>query len=465
MIIEVVTIIYLEIVSIYLFINRKRWLFNPSYIWVFLQTFFFVGTVINIDPDLISDRVLVNVMFFGLLSFLFGTLLVDLMWENSRSKITQWWSRTLTNDDVNPLIIWGLLYTSIAINILYYQKIGYNIFTTSIREYFIFGNGPIDNIATLRLSTYGTIAGRYLAPGYVNQFKNILLPMLSALLAANYLLRKNRSLYKNIFFVLLAILNIVFLLGTGQRAALVYALAIIVLFFWVVLPRHMMVRLNSTLLIFGVILFLIQTFFLGRAENVSVLNVNGISLLVKDSILRFTTNNQVSGIISFRYVYDLPIQHGSDWLKSLLELLPGQRQSLSLAKIIYELRYGSYRGTSPPSLWGSIWYNFGIMGIIIIPALLGFLYQTIYKSLFRGEKNVPRLLIYSAYAIILGTWAVSDPASLLNRGLGTVIILSWLFRRFHQTESRDKSMLSQPLDIGSYPQDRHIRKTLYTNKW
>src|SRR5699024_10242802 len=127
-------------------------------------------------------------------------------------------------------------------------------------------------------------------------------------------------------------------------------------------------RLPRRVMLFGIVAFLsviiVTTFALGRAalqDGASVFS--HITSALNQFALRISTANQSSGVIGFRHIYDLgPLNDGSEWAQSLAGILPGQRGS-TLQNEIFEIRYGSDRGTSPPSIWGSIFYNFGPIGV------------------------------------------------------------------------------------------------------
>jgi hypothetical protein len=81
-------------------------------------------------------------------------------------------------------------------------------------------------------------------------------------------------------------------------------------------------------------------------------------------------------------------------------------------------------------IWGESWYNFGWLGVTVMPFGLGFLYQGVFTRMIRGPKTLGRLLVYVYASVLLGTWATAGPDYLLNNGLITVLILSFLLRHF-----------------------------------
>jgi len=118
----------------------------------------------------------------------------------------------------------------------------------------------------------------------------------------------------------------------------------------------------------------------------------------------------------------LNIPIGSDWIKSVSGLLPGNAGS-DIANQIHGYLYGATRGTAPLSIWGSIYYNFGFIGIILAPFLIGFLYMKTYEKFLEGDFGLGRLCIYSGLFFYLSVWISGDPVQLINNGLLTVIFL------------------------------------------
>jgi hypothetical protein len=101
---------------------------------------------------------------------------------------------------------------------------------------------------------------------------------------------------------------------------------------------------------------------------------------------------------------------------------------VGLANELFRQTYGSARGTSPASIWGEAWYEFGIGGVLGLAFILGMLYHAVYASLCRGEKTLSRLLVYAALTQILGMWATGGPESVFNVGLISVLVLMALMK-------------------------------------
>ena len=140
--------------------------------------------------------------------------------------------------------------------------------------------------------------------------------------------------------------------------------------------------------------------------------------------MRLFSDNQTSALVGFRYIYDQTVQFGAEWLTDILGILPGEYKGSDLANRVHALLYGSDRGTSPVSLWGSVYYNWGWFGILLFPPLLSFVYCVISKR-FLKRPNYTSLEIagYAFSFYILGAWIASGPMQLVNNGIVACAVL------------------------------------------
>src|SRR5699024_2267912 len=116
--------------------------------------------------------------------------------------------------------------------------------------------------ASLRLQSYS--GSSYYFPGYVNQFKNSLLPAL-VVIVIHYLFAR-RVNFRIILSSTLVLLSLIFLLGTGQRGAFVTFVLIAVIYILIVNRKRFKV---FVLWIGGLAIgiFFISTAASGRASS------------------------------------------------------------------------------------------------------------------------------------------------------------------------------------------------------
>ena len=303
---------------------------------------------------------------------------------------------------------------SFIIIIAYFTNVGYSAFFAGIQNIL---SGNERDVTTLRLESY--TGAQYLYPGYVNQFKNAIAPSLViVLISSNFATRRrNAILYSGI----LGFAAVAGLVATGQRGPLLLAV-LVVLCYTSLRAQGEQKRRNAKrsiwILVSALLLMMLGTLILGRRAESQHSGVfeNGSALLgeIGDRVL---FGNQQSGIAGYRYTELLPTAYGDEWIQDLLGILPGNRGS-TLSNMIFQTLYGDTRGTSPPSLWGSIDYNFGIAGLVIAPIVLAIALQTISSVvLYRQSYNSLELVGMAGMFVTVGTWTNGGPAYLLNVGL------------------------------------------------
>lgn len=397
--------------------TRGKWLLNPVPIFIAIQLVMFLGTLPLLDDANPADLAHLSVLCLGMASFMGGAILMAATKMGARRRREDWWSAPVLVE-VSPRFRSALLFTllvSALISGLYYYLVGYNVFLLAIRA-MLSGAGPLEDVTSLRLQAYSS--ERYLAPGYVNQFKNILLPLIVEYFAIRYFIA--RRLRDGVLAMASAPVAITSLLGTGQRMAFMVAGLILVVFANAALPKRATRRLNVTAAVVLPLFIALSTVILGRSVS-QLSSVKDVAAVGAELISRISYDQQIGSVVGFRYLARLPVEYGQEWFADLAGVLPGQPGS-SLAHDVSGLLFGNTRGTAPVSLWVSIWHNFRWAGILIIPAIIGALYEGLYHRLFSGTKSLFRLLTYASLSVILGLWVAGSPATLINTGALTVVL-------------------------------------------
>lgn len=386
-------------------------------IFVYMQFVMAVGTLPLLDPARASDRVHATIIVYALVAFMVTSGLLTVA-RQPRTRPTLQLLRPAPY--VPSLAFWFLLLIAISISVAYYAAVGYSAFIRGLVDAF---TGADSDIAGLRLDSYS--GERYLYPGYVNQFKNVLLPALTLLAITYWAIRKKRRLLVSVSLI---VISIFCLIGTGQRGAFVVFIAVAFVYF-VLINRG---KIPRRVIVLGVgvffAIFVVTTFALGRESIQSSTSVLGsVAAALDQFVLRIFTANQSSGVIGFRYIYSLgPLYDGSEWVKAIMGLLPGEARGSSLANEIFAIRYGSDRGTSPPSMWGSVYYNFGPVGVALMPVILAAVYNRVVSAAFHSaDRSSLELMGIAGVFVILGFWISGSPLFLLNEGLAIYIAL-WL---------------------------------------
>ena len=421
MLLAIVSILIFVVAGVYLWRNmRIPWLANPAVWFVINQILMTGGTLFLLETDLFpQDVVYLFAMFSVMIFFIMGTGMAKAMSSCSSELIERWGTLPVkiesgTNFNIMLIII---IFLSLTISFLYFYTVGYNLFLLGIYS-IMSGQDLIEDPATMRLYSYATDV--YFAPGYVNQFKNNLLPLSVCYMALrSVLLGRHRGL---VVAVLLSPVVIILLLGTGQRGAFVIATICFIIFLLTAFPRMKRRYIILPGVLF-VILFMVSSLIIGRGSS-ELKDASDLLLLFEELFNRVLQGNQHAGLAGFRYFYAMPTAWGAEWLAEVRQMIPGLKDPnyIATSGIIFEILFGSMRGTSPLTLVGSLWLNFHIIGVTLMPLLLGILYQTVYHHLVMGPKTLFRLLIFSAIAGVLGIWSVGGIANLLLNGLAAIVL-------------------------------------------
>lgn len=388
-------------VAHYIVAVRRNGLLGPDGLFFTAQLVMAAGTFPLIDPGNPADVQYATVIATATGTYIAASLVTFLAETRGRP------ARPVYAVDVVPPArsVKLMLVVSVAVVCAYFAAVGYSAFFVGLQGQL---SGQTVDVASLRLDSYA--GGRYLFPGYVNQFKNAILPGV-ALVFATWAFGRGLAV-RALSWVLLA-LGAVGLLWTGQRGAFVsFVLAAFV--YAVLCNRRRMSRWMLVIPLVGGPLFLLATAVLGRGDSAS-----------GGAAFRFFGSNQLSGIYAYRYTSARPTQWGGEWGQALLGVLPGNRGS-TLSNEVFATVYGSDRGTMPPSLWGSVHYNFGLIGVIVAAVVLGVVLQRWTCRGLRGPRySTLQLMGFAGAAVSVGTWIADGPTTLLNVGLVAYGLLWW----------------------------------------
>lgn len=318
---------------------------------------------------------------------------------------------------VPRLTTWLVLTLCVAIIAAYYVNVGASALIEGVRN--TVSGGDAD-IAGIRLSAYA--GERYFYPGYVNQFKNALFPAL-ILVVVVYWWRSGR---RRIFLTLALSSYAVFgLVGAGQRGAFVQS-AVMVAVFSYLLSGYRFPRGSIRLGIIAVCVLVTVSMALGRGGSGLGSDASMFSHAVaalNDFVDRIVRQQQSAGLAAFEYIYAQPTQWGREWGQALTGLLPGVGGS-DLGGRVFEQVYGSTRGTIPPSIWGSVYYNFGWLGVVLVPVLFAMTTSKVVNmSALSTPRNTLELTGIAGVATTLGFWASDSPIFIFNNGIAMYALL------------------------------------------
>lgn len=414
-------------------VPRRSGLISASTIFMTTNLVMALGTLPMLDVDREADRIHAAVICVSLAAVAAMLIAASTLFGGRFAAAPV---RQQTRAYPGTRTLWILIGVSFAICIAYYWALGYNVLFLGV---FAYATGTPLDITTLRLDSYS--GSQYLFPGYVNQFRNVLLPALS--LVTIVALFRSRSRLRWWVSTGLILANVVFMLGTGQRGAFVTFMLVTVTFIAFVSPRAFW-KWMPRVAVAGLPLFLLATFALGRAQT-QLDSASGpleqIWVLFGQLAFRIFGSNQEASVAGFRYIYDLPIQWGGEWWQAAIGLLPGLTGS-DISNQIHAELYGSDRGTAPLSVWGSTFYNFGFGGVVVMAILLALAVHAIDRvRLSAAHRNSLEVVGAAGVAVVVGTWVAGDPTYLLNVGAGVFAVLWYWGRRASRTASQTMPVL------------------------
>lgn len=422
-------------------VTRRKGLWNADGLFVISQWIMAVGTLLLLnEQDIRSDAYAVMISL-PMVIYCFASWCVNCLAGTADSHA----GGSRVDCKVPPMSARPpgmgmklMIVLSISIAIWYYVNVGYNVFILGIEGMF---TGTTYDVRTLRLDSYA--GSRYLFPGYVNQFKNVILPSLSVV-AIHYAFSERKG-YRWILTALLAPMSLVGILGTGQRGAFIQFIVALLVFTYYANPRKFRRRALIAVVAMAPVLAL-ATLILGRSSAALAPGsgiVNQASVLWNELARRIFVDNQQTGIAGFEYTRTAPIQWGTEWGGSLLDLLPGvTNPTQTLSSQVFRYLYGDSRGTAPPSMWGSVYYNFGWLGIVVGPMLLAVLYRKLTLfGLNRGSLDSLEAMGMAGVFAILGTWIAGGPDYLFNAGAATYAVLWWAGRNIPRRRTTTEPMV------------------------
>jgi oligosaccharide repeat unit polymerase len=348
----------------------------------------------------------VSLFFAAFVSFLAGAWLIFA--SSNTVKLTQtYFSKELEDDPrVTRQFIYGTVFLSAIITFAYYRAVGYNLFLDAL---------PGKDIVDFKSARIASYSGKnYYAPGYVNQFKNVLLPFGLYVVCVWLYQGNSRRLVKLSTYGISALVCAYVLLGTGQRAPLVYSF--LSLLFGISVIYKLRFKWVAPAIAILVTLFGLFSVLNGRAETFDM--VSAITAVGE----RAFVNDQQEGLWGFRYVLDLDFAWFSDWARGIIGILPSQKGSF-LAHELYYLQHGTTRGTSNLSTVGSTYYNGGYPAIFVFYFLLGCFYAYVYVRMLTGRKTVLRSMAYGGGIFLLSVFVAGPPVVLLNKGVLAFLLL------------------------------------------
>lgn len=411
---------------------RRVGLLSASSIFVYLQLIMALGTLPVLDPAREADRVHAAVLAYTLCAF----MVVSACYHAIRPPDTT--PPTVTT--FTPGVVTAaFIVVSLAVTVAYFLAVGHVALFDGLSNVLF---GTRNDVATLRLESYS--GSDYLFPGYVNQFKNVLLPALVAITVTFWIRRRHVPYLLAVPLVGAAFVGLV---GTGQRGAFVIFVITVVVYVYM-LDRRRFPRRAVSLAIIAVPVVLLATLALGRSSDQLTADTGVLgkaAVAATEFQGRILQTNQESSVVAFRYVYEeQAVQNGAEWGRAFVGILPGEPGS-DLANRIYYRFYGTDRGTGTESLWASVYHNFGDVGIVLAPVLLALLAGAISNRVRSAHRRSTLTTMGMAgVTTTFGFWVAGPPVFLLNAGILVYLALWFLGARLDRREEAELDAVDEP---------------------
>lgn len=305
----------------------------------------------------------------------------------------------------------------------------------ALYQFVVLGDTSV-SVLEMRLS-FTSGEDQWLAPGYVKQLRDVLMPL--AALLVLFSARRSRARFYGLSLVIVPIVTLL-MISSGERGPVsLFLLATIYCAF-------LAVRLNIHR--FGTMLF--PAAFVGLVGLVAFTSLTAsftsrdygstpMVLILADRVVTRAPEENVDGAPAWRG--GAPFL-GAGWLSELGSVLPGTQETLS--NLIHEDLGGGARGNSVLGLWVDVFYNFGWLFSVPIAVILGLLVAVL-------NDWVIRLSSVSPAAAICATWLsvtmlmVMSPFGFLLYGPFVLCAILVLLVRLHVVRMVAATSRSQPV--------------------
>ncbi len=390
---------------------------NPVFWFLVFQYLMASGTFLLVDFGRESDYVYVLLYFLFLLAFLAGVGVTFNIVPIRKAFRTYWQQPVEVDAMIVRKWVFMLVGLSALVTIIYYMAVGTNFVLLLVQ------GATLDDYSNLRLKAYS--GEQYFAPGYVNQFKNVLLPVGFSMLVLWAFYRGRRRLCWGYLIAGVPFL-LYSLLGTGQRAFLVYAFIAFVFGLYLLLGKRETKKFSRrVLLVWGsvvLILFSVFTYYYKKPSLKIDDGLSVVALVMQEVFGRVLVTQQEGGLVGFRYLYEMKRHDPEEWVKEIMGISPWFTYK-SVAHEISWVMYGTDRGTVPLSIVGSAYYNGGVVGLLVYAFLMGFSYIYVYYLALRGRRTVYRAMIYGAITFYLALHVSGSPVTLVNNGVVALMLM------------------------------------------
>ena len=402
---ELLIFLYFFIALFFLYIMLNKVFISPVTIFIFSQTIFFLGLIQFLDYEKKEDLIIVVIYIIAILFFGLGSSVGMLLFPYKKNAIS------IVN---TPLIGFQRQRITLVVAISFFLFLFFLYKTNFSTLRTMFGNlflGQSSDITDARLQSYSV-------PGtaYIYMFRIVLLPtVVVAMFNKEYKYSKTVKIVSFLFMILFSLI-------TGQRGGFAMIMIMWMLSYFIQIfyrkNRDVSKKLTKRVIwIFGV--------FLMVFSFMSIINGRVSNSVIDELFSRFLNDNQRTAYAGFHYIFEQDTSWGRNWYEEFINVLTPGDKYLPLSKVINSIIYGTTRGTAPPCLWGSVFYNFSWIGVVLFAFFYGILLHYVAYRCFRKEVGGIRCVLYSYMFVSLGMLVAGGPFTLVNTGFVPLIFLAF----------------------------------------
>lgn len=301
---------------------------------------------------------------------------------------------------------------------LYFVLLGYVPLFEGLGAVASEGLGGLGELQASRLSRDGYASAngvRIPGQGLMQIARNIGVPMLAAY--ALVLIRAHGRSRTRIAILVLAITTV---LLAGQRWPLVYigiALAVATAYSEVKLPLRRVLPLGGLIVAIGVAVSVLQR----RTTRTFDSWADAFQFAVVDLWGRVTEEQALVPIMSYeRQTYDAGELQGQSYIDSLLAYLPGPGASFPV-EFYMRVTGDNQAYTAAPDFFTEAYINFGILGVIGISAIWGFVLRFVSEMNIAADSNLS-IALKSGLASVLALSCFTGPVFTISSALFAITL-------------------------------------------
>lgn len=412
-------IVLLTVIGHYFYVAEGRWIVGPETFFLIMAVGTYLATAYTAVVEGGTESPYTYYIGVGIVCFVAGCVVCRAtLGFGHRRELQRFlagpWRNDLRGVRLAAVVFVGLL--SVAVTAVYFMLLGF--FVPAAAAGALLTRGPDAMVEVYNELRRASSTGEYLGLGYVSQFKNCLLPLVTLLLFFRARIRGTMILY--VLVVTFLTVSVLGSIGTGARFALAFlGISLLVIGIAPIMrPLQLSGRQLLTVVLLSLLLLSALTLMMGaRGSRTLDVPILWAPYAVVERVF-------IAPSMERYQVYDQFLRHqepqwGRGTLRELRNVLPG-RPPLTLSNRLHQMIYGSPQGNVTLDLWGSFWYEFHWLGLLFA-FFHGFVLHAFYVWTLRGPKRLSRVVVLLFAGIVLGL--ATDLQVLLLRGFLTCFLL------------------------------------------